>query len=150
MSTLELVVGVVLLLLAVRQWRRRPRHGAEAKVPRWLLAADRSTPPRAFATGMVLVLANPKNLTLTVAAAGAVAGAVQPTGERVTALCCSRRWARRGWSSRSACGSRGGSRAVGLLASWRRWLVLHGTVVACAVLVLIGALLVIRGAAAWA
>ncbi len=43
-------------------------------MPRWLLVADRSTPWRAFAIGAVLVLANPKNLALTVAAAGAIAG----------------------------------------------------------------------------
>ena len=40
------------------------------------------------------------------------------------------------------------ARAAGLLTRWRRWLVRHGTPIACAVLVLIGSLLVVRGLAA--
>ena len=55
-------------LLAVRQWSRRPRAGAEATVPRWLLVADRSTPRRAYAMGAVLVV-EPEEPALTVAAA---------------------------------------------------------------------------------
>jgi threonine/homoserine/homoserine lactone efflux protein len=144
-STLEVIVGLLLLLLAVRQWSRRPRAGAEAVVPRWLLVADRSTPRRAFAIGAVLVLANPKNLTLTVAAAAAIAGAEAGTGPRVWDLVLF-----------AALGSLGlavpltlrvvlGSRAAGLLSRWRRWLVRHGTPIACVVLALIGSLLLLRG-----
>ena len=86
-SLIEVFVGCLLLVLAVRQWFRRPRGGAEAVVPRWLQVADRCTPPRAFAMGSVLVLANPKNLALTVAAAGTVAGtsAAKPTRSGVGA-----------------------------------------------------------------
>ena len=104
-SALEVIVGFGILLLAVQQWKRRPRGGAEAVVPRWLQVADRCTPRRAFAIGAVLVLANPKNLALTVAAAGAVTGATTAAGERVWALCCSQRSARRAWQFRSPSGS---------------------------------------------
>ena len=40
-----------------------------------------------------------------------------------------------------------GDRAVGILTRWRRWLMVHGTPAGCAMLGLVGALLVVRGVA---
>jgi hypothetical protein len=144
-SSLEALVGLLLLLLAVRQWSRRPRAGAEATVPRWLLVADRSTPRRAYAMGAVLVVANPKNLTLTVAASGAVAGADASTGGQVSALVLFAALGSVGLAVPLALRVALGARAAGLLSRWRLWLVRYGTPIACAVLVLIGFLLLVRG-----
>jgi hypothetical protein len=143
--SLEVLVGVLLVLPAVLQWRRTPRVGAEAAVPRWLLVADRSTPRRAFAIGAVLVLANPKNLTLAVAAAAAIAGAEEGTGARMSALVLFAALGSVGLAIPLALRVVLGYRAEGLLSSWRRWLVGHGTPIACVVLVLIGAALLVRG-----
>ena len=146
-SSLEVLVGLLLLLLALRQWSRRPRGGAEATVPRWLLVADRSTPRRAFAIGAVLVLANPKNLALTVAAAGAVAGAEAGAGGQLAALVLFAALGTAGLAVPLTLRIALGARAAGILTGWRRWLVRHGTPIACAVLALIGSLLVLRGLA---
>ena len=146
-SSLEVLVGLLLLLLAVRQWSRRPRGGAEATVPRWLLVADRSTPRRAFAIGAVLVLANPKNLALTVAAAGAIARTGAGAVAELTALLLFAALGTAGLAVPLTLRIVMGSRAAGLLTRWRRWLVRHGTPIACAVLAVIGALLVLRGLA---
>jgi Sap, sulfolipid-1-addressing protein len=145
-SALEVLVGLGLLLLAVRQWKRRPRGGAEATVPRWLLVADRCTPQRAFAIGVVLVVANPKNLVLTVAAAGAVAGATEGTTHRAWELVLFASLGSVGLAVPLVLRIGLGTRAVALLASWRRWLMVRGPAVACGVLALIGFLLVTRGA----
>lgn len=147
-STLEVLVGLVLLLLAARQWSRRPRGGAEAIVPRWLIVADQSTPLRAFAMGAVLVMANPKNLALAVAAAGAVAGASTESGTRAWALVLFAALGTAGLAVPLGLRMSLGTRADGLLSRWRRWLVVHGTPVASGLLAAIGCLLLLRGATA--
>jgi threonine/homoserine/homoserine lactone efflux protein len=146
-SSLEVLVGLLLLLLAVRQWSRRPRGGSEATVPRWLLVADRSTPRRAYAMGAVLVVANPKNLALTVAAAGTIADADAGAGGQLSALLIFAALGSVGLAVPLALRITLGVRAAGLLSSWRLWLVRHGTPIACAVLALIGCLLLVRGRA---
>ena len=35
-SWIEIVLGVVLLLLAVRNWRNRPKPGTEPDMPKWV------------------------------------------------------------------------------------------------------------------
>jgi hypothetical protein len=51
---LELVLGVLLLPLAARQWRPRPMPEEVPAVPRWLAAADRFTAARAGGLGLLL------------------------------------------------------------------------------------------------
>lgn len=67
-GVLQLVLGVLLLLLAARQWRGRPKHGVEPKRPKWMAAIDTMTFPVATGLGFLLSAVNPKNLLL---AAGA-------------------------------------------------------------------------------
>ena len=71
-SVLELVLGVGLLLLSVKQWRGRPRDGEEPPVPKWMGALDGFTAVKALAAGAVLSSVNPKNLLLAIAAAAEI------------------------------------------------------------------------------
>src|SRR4051812_3963217 len=72
-NVLELVLGLLLLAVAAKQWRGRPRGGAEAAAPKWMASIDRFTVTRAAVFGVVLSAINPKNLLLVVAAAAAIA-----------------------------------------------------------------------------
>jgi threonine/homoserine/homoserine lactone efflux protein len=85
-AVLKLVLGVLLLGLAVRQWRGRPRAGEEPKMPSWLKSIDRFTATRAAAFGVVLSADNPKNLLLIVGGAAAIAGTGASTGSQAAAL----------------------------------------------------------------
>jgi threonine/homoserine/homoserine lactone efflux protein len=85
-SVLELVLGVLLLLVALKQWRGRPREGAEPPMPKWMAALDAFGPPKAAGAGVLLSGLNPKNLLLTVAGAAAIAQAGIPGGEQAVAL----------------------------------------------------------------
>jgi hypothetical protein len=69
----KIVFGVLFLLLAVRQWRSRPAPGVEPAMPKWMSGVDGLTPGKAFGLGVLLAGVNPKNLLLTVAAAGGLA-----------------------------------------------------------------------------
>src|SRR3954471_6223430 len=43
-SWIKLALGVLLLLLAVRQWRARPQHGADPAVPEGMAGVDNFPP----------------------------------------------------------------------------------------------------------
>jgi hypothetical protein len=72
-SWLKLLLGLLLVLVAARQFRGRPRGDEAAPLPKWMGAIDRFTPVQALGGGAALAGANPKNLLLAVAAAAAIA-----------------------------------------------------------------------------
>ncbi len=82
----KLVVGVLLLLVAVRQWRGRPRAGDDHPLPKWMRSIDQFTPGRSVGIAAALAGINPKNLLLTVAAASSIAQAGLDTGEQAITL----------------------------------------------------------------
>jgi threonine/homoserine/homoserine lactone efflux protein len=84
-GVLELVLGLLAILIAVRQWRGRPHEGELAETPKWMAAIDSFTAPKALGAGAVLSGANPKNLLLAVAAATAIAKTGIPGGEQAVA-----------------------------------------------------------------
>jgi threonine/homoserine/homoserine lactone efflux protein len=72
---LKIAIGILFLLMAAQQWRKRPKDGQEPEMPRWMTTIDTATPPRAALLGAALSGANPKNLALTLAAAASIAEA---------------------------------------------------------------------------
>ncbi|NKS53602.1 GAP family protein [Rhodococcus hoagii] len=94
-ATIRLVLGVLLLALAVKQWRTRPAPGEEPSMPAWLAAIDKVTPGKALALGAGLSAINPKNLLMIVGAAVSVSqldvgvGAKTVTGVVFTILAAS-------------------------------------------------------------
>jgi threonine/homoserine/homoserine lactone efflux protein len=85
-DVLKIVLGVLLALVAVRQWRGRPREGAAGELPKWMRAIDTFTPGRSFAIAAALSGVNPKNLLLTVGAAAAIAQTGADTADQAIAL----------------------------------------------------------------
>ena len=69
-GTIMLVLGALLLLLAIKQWRGRPRRGQNPALPKWMKAIDGITFPVALGLGFLLSALNPKNLIM--AAGGGV------------------------------------------------------------------------------
>ena len=60
------MVGALLLVLALRNWRNRPAPGEQPDMPKWMDGIDRLAPGRAPGLGVLLAGVNPKNLALTV------------------------------------------------------------------------------------
>jgi threonine/homoserine/homoserine lactone efflux protein len=85
-DVLKLVLGCLLALVAARQWRRRPREGDEAALPKWMQTIDTFAPGKALAMGALLSGVNPKNLLLTVGAASAIAQTGVDAGRQAVAL----------------------------------------------------------------
>jgi hypothetical protein len=82
----KIVLGVLLLLLAVRNWRERPAPGAEPEMPKWMSGIDTLTPGKALGLGFLLAGVNPKNLILTAGAAAGVAQLGLSTTDTVVSL----------------------------------------------------------------
>ena len=146
-SWVELVLGVLLLPLAARQWRSRPKPGEVPTVPRWLAAADRFTAPRAGGLGLVLSAANPKALLVCVAA-GATIAASGVDGVQAT-------WSVVGFTVAAASTVAvpvlayvvGGTRMTAALESLRSWLTVRGAAVTATLLLAIGLVLIGQGLA---
>jgi threonine/homoserine/homoserine lactone efflux protein len=83
---LKLALGLVLLLIAVKQWRGRPAGGDQAQLPKWMQAIETFTPPKAAGLGVLLSAVNPKNLLLIVSAAAAIAQTGASAGDQAVAL----------------------------------------------------------------
>ncbi|HWN23009.1 MAG TPA: GAP family protein [Gaiellaceae bacterium] len=85
-SVLKLVLGILFLLLAVKQWRGRPQPGQEPTLPKWMQTIDTFTPGKSLGIGVVLSGLNPKNLALTIAAATVIAQAGISHGQEAGVL----------------------------------------------------------------
>jgi threonine/homoserine/homoserine lactone efflux protein len=83
---LKMVLGVLLVLLAIKQWRDRPRGGKAGTLPGWMRTIDRFTPGRSIAMGVALSAINPKNLVLTAGAAATIAQAGLSAGQQAISL----------------------------------------------------------------
>lgn len=87
-GVIRIILGVLLLLLGVKQWRSRPAPGAEAKLPAWMSKIDSMGVPTALGLAFALAAINPKNL-LVAAAAGTVIGrASLDVGGTAVAIAC--------------------------------------------------------------
>jgi threonine/homoserine/homoserine lactone efflux protein len=78
-SVLKLIFGLLLLAMAARQWRARPKHGETAAMPKWMSAIDSFTFGKALGLGFVLSAVNPKNLLMCLGA-GTTIGAAHLSG----------------------------------------------------------------------
>jgi threonine/homoserine/homoserine lactone efflux protein len=136
---LKLGLGVLFVLMAVKQWRGRPRAGREAGSPGWMRAVDRFTAAKAAGLAVVLVAANPKNLVLAVAGAVSIAtsdaGAGGKTGAAALMVLIG-----------SLCTLLplgvyllGGDRSARVLGEWKEWMAAHNAAIMTTVLVVLGA-----------
>jgi threonine/homoserine/homoserine lactone efflux protein len=69
----KVAIGVLFLVMALKQWQARPRPGQEAAMPKWMATIDSFTAGKSFGLGALLSGVNPKNLALTAAAAATIA-----------------------------------------------------------------------------
>ncbi|MGH8877830.1 MAG: GAP family protein, partial [Stackebrandtia sp.] len=65
---IKLVLGALFLVMALGQWRQRPKPGEDPKLPKWMAGIDHMGPGAAAGLGLVLSAVNPKNLSLGLAA----------------------------------------------------------------------------------
>jgi threonine/homoserine/homoserine lactone efflux protein len=141
-SILKIVLGVLLLLLAARQWRGRPRGRGEPQLPSWMKAVDRFTAVRSLAMGVALSAINPKNLLLVVGAAAAIAQTGADTVSQAVALAVFILIATLGVAAPVAIYLLMGDRAGRILAGLRDWMARENATIIAVICLIIGAKLI--------
>jgi threonine/homoserine/homoserine lactone efflux protein len=141
-DVLFLVLGVLLILVAVKQFRSRPHGDEEPPTPKWMGALDAFTPIKAGVAGVVLSVLNPKNLLLTVAGAAAIAQTGISTGEQVGAYVVFVVIASIGVAAPVVIAFALGDRAERLLQRLNTWLVHNNAVIMAVLLLIIGVKLI--------
>ncbi|MGW3360965.1 GAP family protein [Streptomyces bungoensis] len=139
------VLGAILILVAVRQWRP---GSAKEGTPAWMSTLTEATPAKALRLGLLLSAANPKVVLLS-AGAGLTIGSAElgpPLAFAALAV----------FTVISACTVAlplllylaAGERVLAPLGKAKTWLETHNSSVTALILTVIGALLVIEGATA--
>ena len=141
-SWVKIVLGVLLLLVAARQFRSRPRDGEEPQMPKWMATIDKTTPPAAFGLAAVLSGANPKNLLLAVAGAAAIAGTGIAGGEQAIAYLVFALIGTLGVGIPVGIYFAMGARSEKLLAGLRDWMTAHNAVIMSVLCLIIAAKLI--------
>jgi len=69
---LKFALGVLLLALAIKEWRARPAPDADVPMPKWMNALDDFTAVKAGGLAVLLSALNPKNLVFIIGGATAI------------------------------------------------------------------------------
>jgi threonine/homoserine/homoserine lactone efflux protein len=141
-DVLFLILGLLLILVAARQWRGRPHGDQEPPTPKWMGALDAFTPVKAGGAGVVLSALNPKNLLLTVAGAAAIAQTGISTGQQVGAYIVFVVIASIGVAAPVVIYFAMGERSRHLLDQLKAWLAHNNNVIMAVLMVIIGVKLI--------
>jgi threonine/homoserine/homoserine lactone efflux protein len=138
-SWLKIVLGLVLIALAVKQWRGRPRGDQAGGLPKWMAAVDHFTAARAAAMGIALSAINPKNLLMTIGASVAIVQTGASTGDKFVALAVFVVIGTLGVGVPLALYFVMGERAAQMLDGLKTWLAANNNAVMAVLLLVIGA-----------
>jgi hypothetical protein len=137
---LKIVLGVLLLLLSVRQWRDRPRGDADPPGPTWMAAIEGFTPVRSAGLAVLLGVVNPKNLLLIVSGGVAIATAGPgDTSTTVVAVLVFAVVAGAGVSVPVVIYFSMGTRAAEILDELKSWMIHNNAVIMAVLLLVVGA-----------
>ena len=141
-STLKVVLGVVLLGLAVKQWRKRPASGEEPEMPKWMDAVEGFTPVKAAGLGVLVSVVNPKNLILIVGGATAIAQTEVSGADQAIAWIIFMVIATIGVAAPVVIYFAMGDKAADILAELKTWMAHHNAAIMAVILVIIGVKLI--------
>jgi hypothetical protein len=141
-SWLKIVLGAALLLVAVRQFRGRPKDGDQAALPKWMASIDTMKPPLVTGLAAVLAGANPKNLLLAVSAAASIAQTGISGGGQAIAYAVFALIGTVGVGTPVVIYFALGERSEKMLAALRDWMGQHNAVIMSVLCLVIGAKLI--------
>ena len=141
----KIVFGVLLLLLAARNWRTRPRAGAEREMPKWMAGIDALKPGKALGLGLLLAGVNPKNLMLAAAAGAGLAALGLSSANAIGSLIVFVAIASLTIAGPVVYYLLGGDDAKARLDEMKGWLALHNNAVMAVLFLVFGAKLIADG-----
>jgi len=144
-SWTKMGLGVLLLLLAVRQWLGRPKPGADAALPGWMSAMDTFTWAKAAGLGFLLSAVNPKNLLMCGAAGVAIGSGGLSSGEEAVAVAVFTGLAASTVAVPVLAYAVARDRLHGPLEGLKTWLLAHNAAVMSVLLLIVGTVLIGKG-----
>ena len=144
-GTIKVILGVLLLLLALRQWRSRPKPGEEPPLPKWMSAIDDMNAGRGFGLGFLLSAVNPKNLIMAVGAGVIIGTGGLTVGEDVVVILLFTVIAASSVAVPVIAYLVASARMAGPLESLRGWLVHNNATVMAVLLLVIGVVVIGKG-----
>ena len=146
-SILQLVLGVLLLVAALRQFRGRSKTGEEASMPKWMDGIAGFAPGKSLIVGVGIGALNPKNIIVGVAAAVAIASPGLPAGQEAGAIAVYVLVAVLGVAAPLVVTLAMGEKAQKILDSWKAWLGQNNAVVMTVLFLIFAVVLIGKGIA---
>ncbi|MEV0288295.1 GAP family protein [Kribbella sp. NPDC050820] len=144
-GVIKLALGVLLIALAVKQWRARPDAGDEPELPKWMSAVDTFTPVKGLGFGFLLSALNPKNLILAAGAGVAIGAGYLSTAETILAIAIFTVIAAATVAIPVVAYLTAANRVAGPLESLHTWLVRESSTVMAVLLLVIGVVMLGKG-----
>jgi hypothetical protein len=141
-SWVKIALGILLLLVGVRQFRNRPHAGAAPLMPKWMGTIDKTSPVAALGLAAFFSAANPKNLLLAVGGAAAIAQTGIPAGQQAIAYLVFALIATLGVGIPVGVYFMMGKRSEKLLAGLKDWMMVHNAVIMTVLCLIIAAKLI--------
>jgi threonine/homoserine/homoserine lactone efflux protein len=141
-SWLKIGLGLLLLLVAVREWRARPPADGQAAMPKWIGMVESFSPVKAGGLAVLLGTINPKNLLLIVGGAAAVAGTGVSGGDQAVAWVIFTLIASVGVAAPLVIFLVMGERAAAILQRLKTWMTRNNTAIMAVLCLVIGVKLI--------
>lgn len=144
-AVLKVALGAVLVVVAVRKWAKRPRGDDPEALPAWMRAVDTMKPGAALRLGVLVTVANPKELAMAAGAALTLGGAMAGIGTVVVAGVIFVVIATLGATLPVVVLAVGRERVAPALGSARDWFVRNNATIVAVVMLVLGAVLIGAG-----
>jgi threonine/homoserine/homoserine lactone efflux protein len=141
-SWVMIVLGILLLLVAARQFQGRPHGDEQPQMPKWMATIENTRPVTAAGLAVALSAANPKNLLLAVAGAAAIAQTGIPGGQQAIAYLIFALIGTAGVGIPVIIYFAMGARSEKLLAGLKDWMSAHNAVIMAVLCLIIGVKLI--------
>lgn len=144
-GVIKIALGALLLLVGIRQWRKRPREGVAPEMPKWMTAINSMTAGKASGLGFVLAVVNPKNLMMEISAGVTLGTADLSVGDDVVVVAIFLVIAISTIAVPVIGALIAGAKMAPMLTAMREWLVANNAIVMTVLLVLIGVVNIGKG-----
>jgi hypothetical protein len=143
-AALLLVLGVALVVVALRKFRHRPGPEDDPALPAWMDGIAGFGSGKSFAVGAGIGAGNPKNIAVALGAAVAIATAGLPGGQQAVVVAVYVVLASLGVGAPIAAVLALGDRSTAVLEGWRAWLIRNSAAMLAVIYLLLGVLLIGR------
>ena len=141
-ALLLLVLGVALVIVAIRKFRHRPGPDDDPSLPAWMDGIAGFGPGRSLAVGAGIGTGNPKNVAVAFGAAAAISTSQLPGAQQAVVVAVYVVLASLGVGAPIVAVLALGDRSTEVLESWRAWLNRHSAAMLAVIYLLLGVLLI--------